>query len=162
MGDELWVVQYLRAGTNGAGRRLPAERPRIYRVAAFSGDTVWGVNVDTRVLTKVNRDAVDGSGRAMNMQAFPDVGAARRVAEKIAAEMDAADAAAEAEAAAAAAAREAERRAKYPAVLPVEPGAEEPGAGDGDTGSDVQVGISYTVKPAKPAGPAAGQGDGEP
>lgn len=152
----IWVVQYLRTARLEGGIVHRPEQPRIYRIIAFSGDTVWGINIETDVLTKVNRTATDGSGRIMNMQAFDNPDDARSAAERITAEINAEQAEAQRKADADTAEQLAAKQALYPAVLPTSPNTTEDTTDQTTPQTDtnntnVQVGVSLTIKPGKPA-----------
>lgn len=133
---ELWAVQYLRAARLEGGVVHHPEQPRIYRIVAFSGDTVWGINHRTGVLTKVNRAAADGSGRIMTMLAFDNLSDAESAAEQITTEIDAEETRITLEQAAEETAKRAAQQAMYPAVQPP----------DGDTPPPAQITSTFTIR----------------
>lgn len=139
MQEQLWVVQYLRAARLEGGVVHRPERPRIYRITAFTGDTVWGINTETDVLTKVNRKTNDGSGRIMNMQAFTTLPDAESAAERIAAQIEAEELLAALEAEKETAEKLAAQQAMYPAVQPT----------DTDTPPPAQITSTFTIKTTK-------------
>jgi len=112
--EELFVVQHIPAAPPHG-----AQLPKVYRVVAFAGDTVWGVNADSGMLAKVNRPALDGSGRVMLMEAHPTLGGARASAAALAAGIGERDAAERLERDAAAALKVEADRARYPNLEPL-------------------------------------------
>jgi hypothetical protein len=110
--ENMWIVQYLREAPP-----YSAEYPRVYRVVTFAGDTVWGLNVSNDVLAKVNRGALDNSGRVVNMKAYASEEAALNAAVELGAELAAQVATTQTANTAAARAKRLEQEAKYPALL---------------------------------------------
>lgn len=64
----MFVIQYSRATPRSGYRNYG---PTVWEVAKITGDAVWGIQINSRILRKVNGPVNDGSGRSWALEAYP-------------------------------------------------------------------------------------------